>query len=44
MLGRQVDLFAVVDGAGGDLGGEAGVAEEGGGVFHFDLESVIIVV
>lgn len=30
----------MVDGAGGDLGGETGVAEEGGGVFHFDLESV----
>jgi hypothetical protein len=38
VLGRQVDLLAVVDGAGRDLGREAAVAEEGGGVFHFDFE------
>ena len=38
-LGGQVDLLAVVGGAGGYLGGEAGVAQERGGVFHLNLES-----
>lgn len=37
--GCEVELFAVVDGAGGDFGGEAGVAEEGVGVLHFNFES-----